>query len=1113
MSIFNTNDFISEGNDTISTNQINQLNSIYLKKTEFDTSTAITSFNNDITIGSNLICNNVSISKDEIEKLNNIDVNIKTKLTELSNNVNNVYNGNNTYNGDGIYLGSSNFNQMTLTTNGITKTLNAQELSYLDGTTSNIQTQLNNKNNLISNPTNNNIVSMNSTGQCINNNVSINTDISLNTISDLTIPSSTVVKTYVDTKINNISQNTAIGKPKILYLSDNIDGVSGYKLMDFKPINSAQDIETIILNNNRVLINNYISTNILNTTKINGGIFSGIFYCYVNNTTLLTRIEVEIYVRNSSNTETLILTMLSNDINILSVNGISINSTLMTDITTNLTDKLVFKIYGYSTANQNITLYYYHGGTQYNSFISTSISESHNDLNGLNLGDFQHLTEVQKTKATQLSTSSNDGLLSLSDWNTFNNKQNFITASTNDKYFRGDKTFQILDKNVISLSNVDNTSDLNKPISNATQTALNLKNNIINSSTDLTVNNINDSIGNFRTGINNLSNTSYRILYVNNNNGDDNNSGYVLNKPKKTIQNCLNNGISNTGINIIITPDTYTETLTISQNNITLSSICYEKGGVVNLTGTINITATSSSVRISGLTMTTVNITGNCNVYFDNVKINTLNKSGTGYLEINNSAISTQMNFTSNSICNFFNNNFTCQINTAANLNTLQMNFSNNIVSGVINNFLSGVIGISNSIIYSTSNSTFGITASNCYLYLSNVSLINPDNSNAKISLTNTYYSINNTFYNKASSVFTTSTKINRILYNENINVDTILLNTDLNLNGLGSLSINELYMLDGISSNIQQQINNIDTSTFVSLTGIQTITNKTLTDPKLTNNIIKSSTNNNITIPDVVDTLVNLNSEQTLTNKTLDIPTISQIRVSFGNIVSIPNVNNQYLVNAGNTTSTIQTLYNKTLYTSSLLLSSCDTATSGDISQRVANTTFVNTLVSNELSNLNNRLLTNCTANTQLSSDNSTKLATTEFVKFFSAPLKKYTFNSSQATNFNFGDNDYLELFISSGNVFIKTKSNYNSSVSLIIMADFVYNVSNAGQFTRSFAITLSANGANNGQMSNGNLLTDTFGRGCNINIIDETNSRLYRLMVIGKTFTTLLYYVETLI
>jgi hypothetical protein len=62
-------------------------------------------------------------------------------------------------------------------------------------------------------------------------------------------------------------------------------------------------------------------------------------------------------------------------------------------------------------------------------------------------------------------------------------KENTITAGTTSQYFRGDKTFQTLDKTAVGLSNVDNTSDLNKPISTATQTALNAKQNTLSLTT------------------------------------------------------------------------------------------------------------------------------------------------------------------------------------------------------------------------------------------------------------------------------------------------------------------------------------------------------------------------------------------------------------------------------------------------------------------------------------------------------------------------------------------------------------------------------------------------------------------------------------------------------
>ena len=46
------------------------------------------------------------------------------------------------------------------------------------------------------------------------------------------------------------------------------------------------------------------------------------------------------------------------------------------------------------------------------------------------------------------------------------------TAGTTAQYYRGDKSWQTLDKTAVGLANVDNTSDANKPISTATQTAL-----------------------------------------------------------------------------------------------------------------------------------------------------------------------------------------------------------------------------------------------------------------------------------------------------------------------------------------------------------------------------------------------------------------------------------------------------------------------------------------------------------------------------------------------------------------------------------------------------------------------------------------------------------------
>ncbi|MFT4062197.1 MAG: hypothetical protein QM642_07560 [Edaphocola sp.] len=54
-------------------------------------------------------------------------------------------------------------------------------------------------------------------------------------------------------------------------------------------------------------------------------------------------------------------------------------------------------------------------------------------------------------------------------------KEDSIAGGSTTQYWRGDKTWQTLDKTAVGLANVDNTSDTNKPISTATQLALDTK--------------------------------------------------------------------------------------------------------------------------------------------------------------------------------------------------------------------------------------------------------------------------------------------------------------------------------------------------------------------------------------------------------------------------------------------------------------------------------------------------------------------------------------------------------------------------------------------------------------------------------------------------------------
>lgn len=98
-----------------------------------------------------------------------------------------------------------------------------------------------------------------------------------------------------------------------------------------------------------------------------------------------------------------------------------------------------------------------------------------NDTNRLYQWDGAAYVEVSQQDAVNWGSIGGDILNQTDLQLALAGKEPTIAAGTTSQYFRGDKTFQTLDKSAVGLGNVDNTSDANKPISTATQTALNAK--------------------------------------------------------------------------------------------------------------------------------------------------------------------------------------------------------------------------------------------------------------------------------------------------------------------------------------------------------------------------------------------------------------------------------------------------------------------------------------------------------------------------------------------------------------------------------------------------------------------------------------------------------------
>lgn len=164
----------------------------------------------------------------------------------------------------------------------------------------------------------------------------------------------------------------------------------------------------------------------------------------------------------------------------------------------------------------------------------------------------------------------------------YSGKENTITAGTTSQYYRGDKTFQTLNKSAVGLGNVDNTTDLLKPISTATQTALDLKQNTLVSGT-----NIKTIEGQSLLGTGNIDLTKSDVGLSNVDNTSD------ANKPVSIAQNtAINAKVSNAIVDGVTT-------VAPSQNAV-FDALALKQDVITN-----PITGTGTANRISKFSTTT----------------------------------------------------------------------------------------------------------------------------------------------------------------------------------------------------------------------------------------------------------------------------------------------------------------------------------------------------------------------------------------------------------------------------------------------------------------------------------------------------------------------------
>jgi len=121
-------------------------------------------------------------------------------------------------------------------------------------------------------------------------------------------------------------------------------------------------------------------------------------------------------------------------------------------------------------------------------------------------------TKAQVGLGNADNTSDADKPISTATQTALNAKEPTITAGTTSQYYRGDKTFQTLDKSAVGLGNVDNTSDVNKPVSTAQATAIALKQDTLVSGTNIKTINGNSILGSGNLAISAVVNQAFRTF-------------------------------------------------------------------------------------------------------------------------------------------------------------------------------------------------------------------------------------------------------------------------------------------------------------------------------------------------------------------------------------------------------------------------------------------------------------------------------------------------------------------------------------------------------------------------------------------------------------------------
>jgi hypothetical protein len=319
-----------------------------------------------------------------------------------------------------------------------------------------------------------------------------------------------------------------------------------------------------------------------------------------------------------------------------------------------------------------------------------------------------------------------------------------------------------------------------------------------------------------------LSPLDNKVYYVSAT-GNDSNIGYDITKPFLTLGAALI-AAGNTGNQICVLPGTYAGNYTISQLNVTIVGFNAEPSGIVNFTGTITVTSTSSSVRIQGLAITNLVHSGAGTLYLLNTTVNTSTTlSGSGYFEAESSdfqggSLTGTVSITGSGSKVFQGGNYIGA--TTINNASAVVNFSNNVISSPVV-VTTGTFDLNNTPVYAATNGGIAVAINGGTFIANNANVLNPNNSTGKITIaTGCVYSFSNFKYD-GTGINAGAVSSVRVAFFDALNAVNLtgarLLVSDASKRIVSSaVTATEAGFLSGVTSNIQTQFNNISAKRYM---------------------------------------------------------------------------------------------------------------------------------------------------------------------------------------------------------------------------------------------------------------------------------------------------------